>query len=178
MKGFSRARVWLPLLLAVLLLDGCGFHLRGAVSLPLGMEKVYVKAEKPNTELLRELKKRLRFSGASIVGPEEATSVLEVFREEADRNILTLEYTTGQISEFQLEYQVEFEVRTRGGKTLVSRKVVSATRNYTYNRNNVLSMSSEERSLLESMREEVVDDMMRYMQMWARVWDRRAREAQ
>ena len=57
----------LPLLFAVTLaLTACGFHMRGEVILPSGLQRVHVQIADPFSPLKRDLEAALRRGGAKI----------------------------------------------------------------------------------------------------------------
>src|SRR3954470_13934193 len=56
----------LPLLILAALLTACGFHMRGEVTLPSGLQRVHVQIADPFSPLKRDLEAALRRGGATI----------------------------------------------------------------------------------------------------------------
>ena len=74
------------------LLLSCGFHLRGAYSLPESMALTHIEAGKPNSELVRQLKRSLRASDIHLVDKQDqATGILSITEEKQNKRVLSVD---------------------------------------------------------------------------------------
>jgi LPS-assembly lipoprotein len=110
------ARFPLLLLLAVLL-NGCGFHLRGGGDLPAAMRRIYISGL-PEQDLLRmELKSVLTRMGATVTSASDPHAiVLQLSAEDSQRN-LSLN-RTGLALEIDLGYKILYEIKTAKGEVI------------------------------------------------------------
>ena len=92
------------LLLALLFLTACGFHLRGQANMPF--KTLYLNAENPGTLLVADLRRSLEANKVQLVNSaEQADVVLNIVSEIADKQILSLG-SGGRVNEFRLIYRV------------------------------------------------------------------------
>lgn len=145
-------RWWL--LLCILTLTACGFHLRGKVVLPAVMNATYVEGDKFSL-LVRELGSILRQSGANVVTTRsQATAVLKVEKEAESRRVLSVG-TTGKASEYEIYHSVVYSLYDAHGKALVGQQTLSAKRDYQFDENDVLGKANEEEQLREEMQRDL-----------------------
>jgi len=79
-------------LLTTLLLNSCGFHLRGQMAMPF--ESLYLDAANPNTSLIGELRRNLDASRVKLVdSADRAAVVLNIVFEVPDKQVLSLAAT-------------------------------------------------------------------------------------
>lgn len=159
----NSARGWVLPLSASLVLAfsaGCGFRLRGEVTLPPEMSRTYVQGG-PSSELVRQLRARLTASGADVVGEiERAGAVLVIERERWGRRVLSVG-RDAKVAEYELSYSVSFSVRQREAGLLVPSQQVVLVRDYRFDPNNVLGKSDEASLLRDEMRRDMVTTMLR-----------------
>lgn len=160
------ARSWLvragAALLAVALLAGCGFKLRGSDgSYNLPFHSIYVGF--PDTSPLgTELKRNLR-SGDSVViadKPEAAEARLEVVSEARGRQILSLN-NLGRVREYQLTYTLTFRVLDTKGAELLGPTEITLKRNLAFNEQEVLAKEAEANLLYRDMQSDLVQQIIR-----------------
>lgn len=153
---WARAAV---LLLAGALLSGCGFHLRGESLQGGQLGRVYVQS--PDQLVTDELKLFLEDAGATITGNRGAADiVLVVSNESFDKRVLAVDPNTGQDSEFEIDYHVDFSATRRHGKTLLPVQAINLQRDYVFDPAAVLGMSREESVLRDEMRRDAVQQML------------------
>lgn len=156
-----RGRRWLlPLLLLLPLLPACGFHPRGAAPLPSQLSRVAVENVRAGAILRTELATALESAGAKVVaggGPEIPR--VRLLSENTGRRLLSVG-SGGKASEYQVEYQITFEV-LKGGQLLVPPQRVAATRDYPFDRSEPLAMEAQQESLAAELRGLAVDQVVR-----------------
>lgn len=173
MKGERRTHIRgnfssaLLALACVLLLSGCGFHLRGALPLPEVMERTYV-AGGDGSELYYEMENALLNAGAEVVAStEEASAVLTLHSQRLARRVLSVD-TEGRAAEYELALLVLFSLREQTGRVLADRQRISVVRDFSFDPDNVLAKDDEEAVLRREMIRFAVAQMMRQAQSLSR----------
>ncbi len=162
----SRLCLYLCSCIFALLLSACGFHLRGAVTLPPQMERTQLVGIEPRGALAEEITAALENAGARVVAGDAAAQ-LHISGEREARRLLSVG-STGRASEYELTYQFSFELRIpevdETGKAvttvLVPQQTVSLNRDYAFDPNSVLGMGEEEALLVREMRAFAVRQML------------------
>lgn len=158
MQQIASYRGWLALLLA-LLLTACGFHLRGAGSIPT-FESLYVQDGGAPT-IARDLKRALSNSGVKLTSsPEDAQASLELMSEASTKNILSLS-GGGKVREYEILYQVIFRVRETGAELWGEPQTVNLRRDFSYSDSALLAKEAEEARLSTDMRAEAIREVLR-----------------
>ena len=142
------------LLLLFLLLTSCGYHLRGAVEMPEGMENLYL--ENASGRLQQEIRNALRFSNGRIVQtPSEAGIVIKILKEELKTRVLSVS-STGKANQFSLIYKLTFSIYDPSGKLLLANQKVRSQRSYFNDQEEVLAQSNEEQIIRNEMYSQAV----------------------
>ena len=141
---------------------GCGYQLRGAVSLPPGLDAVQV-AGPPEigaalVEVLDSGGVRARSSGGS------AQAVVRLTDERFSRRLLSVDPDTGKEGEFELSYRVTFRVTGPDGEELVPGQTVSLLRDYAFDSAGLLGKNRERRTLHAEMRRDAAGRIARRIQ--------------
>ena len=145
---------------SLLLLSGCGFHLRGEVTLPKVMANTYIQGATPYSDLETDLRRALTVAGARVSSaPQDATAQLQILREDSGRRVLTVT-VHGKAGEYELFYTVEFQLTDAAGKELVPRQRVTLTRDFTFDETELLGKTGEEDLLHREMRHEMVQRIL------------------
>ena len=149
----------LVLALVVLTASGCGYQLRGAVSLPSDLDGIHVTGP---SEIGAALTLVLD-SGGVQVAPDRASAkaVLRLNGEMFDRRVLSVDANTGKEREFELAYQIAFELTRADGEELMPRQTVSLVRDYVFDPNEVLGKSREQAVLHAEMRRDAATQVVR-----------------
>ncbi len=150
---------------ALLLLSGCGFHLRGVgeeQQLPeslssLRLRQVNIEGLSLKREMERALKTQAR---VQVVGEDKSVPVLTLYDERSDTRAISVGRDV-RVSEFLLHYQVGFDVRDASGKELVKRQDVTLQRTFSFDKNAVLAMEREAEEMRARMREDAVQQIIR-----------------
>ncbi len=155
------------LLLVVLLLSGCGFHLRGAVVLPQSMNNTLIVGAS-GSELYYEIENALRNAGGEVAQNMDATtSVLTIHGQGINRKVLSVD-SQGRDAEYELELRLIFSLRDPQGQLLADRETIRVNRDFSFDPDNVLAKSEEEASLRSEMLRQGVEQMMRRLQALSR----------
>ncbi|GAB3261188.1 LPS-assembly lipoprotein LptE [Chitinimonas naiadis] len=147
------------LLLPLLLLSACGFHLRGlGETTPLAFSTLNLAA--PVGGLGDVLNRQLTLrSDLKLVPAKDAEAVLTVEGETIDKQILTVN-KSGRVTEYQLLYRARFKLQQSGRDWIPSTQLL-LRRDYSFDENNVLGKEAEEQILIRDMRSDAAQQIMR-----------------
>lgn len=156
----------LPLLLSLLLLAACGFHLRGSVQLPPELAVISVVDAKPATDIAPTLRRSLTSAGVEV--SDAASMVLQLTAERYGKRVLSVD-SSGRAQEYGLSYSVRFllkKVDAEGGKAAIwlAEESVSLTRDLRFDATAVLGAEGEENQLNAEMRRDAVLQILRRLQ--------------
>ena len=139
-----------------MLVAGCGFHLRGALTTPAEMERTYIASVDRHSLFYRRLRAAMKAAGVQIVeDASAATATFTISIDETDQRVLSVS-ARNVPTEFEVFYTVEYGLDD-GAKSLLEVRSRTLTRNYTYDSTLVLGKAKEE----ELLREAIVDDLVR-----------------
>jgi len=131
------------LVIAILVttLNGCGWHLRGSqtmdVTLPL-----YLQIQSGSAELRRDLTNALESANIKLVDQSRADLRLTIHDENRGRRVLAVN-SSGQVSEYELQYELVFSVSNKAGEILIPKDSILQQRDYQFDNADVLSKSEE-----------------------------------
>ncbi|HED17632.1 MAG TPA: lipoprotein B transmembrane [Gammaproteobacteria bacterium] len=149
-------RLWQPILSLLLVssLVACGYHLRGAVTLPPEMQTTWIQGSS-SSSLVRDLRRNLMASKIKVVSEKtEGAATLSITRDTISRRILSIG-SDGKAREFMLLYEVDYQLKGADGKPVHDLQKVRLQRSYLYDPNDVLAAGQEDATL----RREMVRDM-------------------
>lgn len=139
-----------------MLLGGCGFHLQGGLTPPEEMERTYLAADNRHSPFYRELRSQLLAAGMHLVDdPANATATLSITVDDTDQRVLSVS-ARNVPTEYEVYYSVEYGL-VSGAASLLDRRFMTLTRDYTYDETLVLGKAREEQLL----RDAIVKDLVR-----------------
>ncbi len=148
---------WLFLATLVLLIAGCGFHLRGSQGDFAALPPVLVKGDGAAGA---ELKRALRSGGTSVVeDAAQARLVVTIVNERRDRRASAVG-SAGRVQEYELNYVVRFRVNDPAGAELSPEQSVAVQRVYSFDSTDVNAKSNEEDDLYRGMVFDVVRQIL------------------
>lgn len=140
--------------MSILLMTACGYHLRSGMTLPEGMNNVYVISG--SAPLRKSFKKMLKMINGSLIDSvEEADLVVRILKEKMDAHVLSLN-NTGRMNEVELVYNLEFVLLDGEGNELKEKQELELRRDFFNNQGNVLSANNEEKTIRKEMYDEAV----------------------
>jgi LPS-assembly lipoprotein len=149
--------VWL----FVIVLQGCGFQLRGTLNIPAQWQPVYVSSENAN-EVTQALKQNLESADIQqTVEPSKANLVLKVRNQKLNNRILSVSSTSAKTQEREYISEVELEINDAQGNVLLSKQKLSARRELSMDDRAVLAKSEEEQLLLRELDQELASNIAR-----------------
>jgi len=142
------------ILLAVFLLSGCGYHLRGAYALPGELKKVYLAGG--SGQLRDQFKQIMKASsGELLAAPAGAGIVVKVSGEDFRRRALSLS-SRGKSNEFELLYHLEYELANDKNVALTERIPLEIKREYFNDQQDIMAKDNEESVIRKEMYEQAV----------------------
>jgi LPS-assembly lipoprotein len=148
------------IIIALVPLAGCGFHLRGQEPLPPVVATPFVEAADHYSPLYAALDERLRAAGAQpAANAAAASAVIRLHVDDTGRELLSVT-ADNKPGEYEVYYAAEYSV-TSGATELLARNQVKLTRDYGYDESAVLAKEHEEQFLRVALAEEIADLILR-----------------
>ncbi len=152
----SGVRQLLMGLLVLAVAAGCGFKLRGALSVDLPFKTVYVAGVPETSPFAQVLKSQLRANGIGVV-PEEykdrAQVILRVLGDQQMKTVVAVN-PSGLAREYRLTYRLGFRVEGGNGMELYPATTIELMREISFNPQTpqeVLSKEQEDALLIRDM---------------------------
>lgn len=148
-----------------LALEGCGFHLRGAVKLSPALDRTYVDGVSPYSDLAVLLRQQLRSNGVEVIedNASKATATLHIVHQGIAKRVLSVG-PDGTVREYELNAVISFEVKGHDKKRLLANQTITLTREYIFDPDDVLGKAEEEQLLREDLRKDLVRLMIYRLQ--------------
>jgi LPS-assembly lipoprotein len=154
------------LLLLVLFLSACGFHLRGhgLNETTFAFHSIYlqVPAETPFVSGLRNGLKSYKLELAP--SPQKADLIFQVVSESRDKQILALS-GGGQVNEFELYYRVSFRVYDNQKRDWLPAGQIELQRDFNYDNSQILAMAQEEAQIYQDMYSDAIEQVLRRLSL-------------
>lgn len=145
----------------LVLLSGCGFHLKHSNGLADKYPKIYLQTPSPNGELTRFIKIRLRGAGIQIVNtPADDIAILKVERERRSSRTISLN-VRAQNAEKELSYNLGYSIQSPGYPA--SSFTFNLYRDFLDNSAQALAKSREEELLAKEVRALAADHIITTM---------------
>lgn len=141
-----------------LLSSSCGFSLKGHYYLPESLQTLYLTSTKKFSPLAKQVKLRLSQNQVVVLSefdPKKAE--LKILPEEFQRRTLSL-FPNGQVAEYELIYQVTFEVKLPNKPT--QHFAFELNREFQDDPNNALGKERERELILSELRVLASDRIM------------------
>lgn len=148
-----------PLLL-ILLLSGCGFHLRGMNNVPSWLNNVAIISENDDKQFVSILQSRLE--GANVeVNPEPSRAQYWLIVNEVNlqQQIISVGASTNP-RQYTLTLTVVFVLKTRTGQVINAPGRISISRELILNNNRILGSKDEESILIGEMKQDAVTQII------------------
>jgi LPS-assembly lipoprotein len=143
-----------------LLVAGCGFHLQGRQPLPAQFAYTYVDTKDEQTDFVQDLRKALLAANVKVIRTQgSASATIDVHEDELTERILSVS-ARNIPTEYELTYRVKFSV-VSGGKTLIDKEEISATRDISFTESQLLAKEREQEILRAALARDLVALVMR-----------------
>jgi LPS-assembly lipoprotein len=150
-------RLWI--VVATLLLSACGFHLRGAYSLPF--DTLYID-QPESSEFRAAVKRNIEASTQTRVvdSQKDAQAFLGIVSDTKVKKILSLN-SAGRVREFQLTRTFVFKVTNANGGDYLPQGSIAISREMTFDDATVLSKEGEEELLWRDIQNDLIQQLLR-----------------
>ena len=149
------------ILLSLILLSGCGFHLKHNNGLADKYPKIYIQSSIQNKELVRFVKMRLQGAGVDIVNtPAYDVTILKIGRISSSSRIISL-YVTAENAEEELSYNLDYSIQDSGYPA--QNFSFNLYRDFLEDSEEALAKSREEELLTEEMHSIAADHIIATM---------------
>ncbi len=142
-----------------MLLAACGFHLRGYVDMPDHLKTIYVDPDAPFTPMQRELRSALRMSGVTVQDTAKDVYTLRLLGETYTKDLLIIG-TDGLAKQEQMNLSLRYQIVPPDGEPF-SEQIATTQRDLNIDENQILGQNQEERILLQEMRVDLAQQMLR-----------------
>ena len=158
-KLFSLYRYILLFCLTIALV-GCGFHLRGDISLPPELHTFYLTGTSPYSSLVRQIRQVLKASHITLVdSAEKAPVTLYVLSDKLGTSQTTIG-SSGTLRDYNVTYTVSYTLLDPAGNILVGPLSVSASETITALDNELLENSNKLNQAKRSLQQDVIIKMI------------------
>ena len=171
--GAARGRLAATFCTAVLVLHGCGFHLR---TWDIGdtFDAVHIDTDS-SVDLDQELAQAFRAANVRLVAdPKQADVVVKLSAQRQERRSVSV--TAGRAAEYEMSLQVSFGAETGDGEPLAAASDLRSERVARFDRDNVVGSSEEQALLAAEMRTDLVGRIVRVLGTLSRNLSARAHQ--
>jgi LPS-assembly lipoprotein len=156
------------LLVASLLLAGCGFHLREQAQVPASLKRMHLEIADPGSLLYRDLPAALQRAGAVV--EEQAGSGIATLRipvSTLGSDALSVG-ATARVREYTMRYRVELEAVDAAGTVILPRQTIELSRDYTFDETQALGVAAQEDELRKQLQRDMVQAILRRLEALGR----------
>ncbi|KTD21251.1 LPS assembly lipoprotein LptE [Legionella londiniensis] len=141
-------------------ISGCGFHLRGAIDLPVWLDKVAIINQGVSQELGSLLSEQLEAYKIKVLDDPSLADYWLILEEEAfQQQTLSISSSTTP-RQYQLNYIVRFKLQAAHGKIIIPTTRVMVTRQITINSDRILGSDAEEALTQMEMRRDAANQIL------------------
>ncbi len=147
---------WITLLLTLLILQGCGYHLRQGAELPDSISPIMINGLNINTGFGRELAHRLKSNTVQVTEDrQEANTMLRISNHRHKSRTITVD-GSAKVAQTELKHTLSFDLLDAAGKTLVPKQDLKVVRNYINTEEQKLGKTTEAAQLSKGMQQELI----------------------
>ncbi|KFN41404.1 hypothetical protein N789_05880 [Arenimonas oryziterrae DSM 21050 = YC6267] len=148
------------MIVALLLLAGCGFHPRQQIRLSEAVGPMKVETADPYSQLGVELASSLSRAGATAPVDGVPSASLKITGENWSTIPLSLDQFA-QVREYLTRYRVDFVLQSADGKPLVEAQSIELSREYTYDANASAGSPAEQELIQRELRRDMQAAILR-----------------
>jgi len=139
------------MLAALLVLAGCGFHLRGMTKLPQAMQPLYVDCQSGIPfDLCNQLKASLRRSGIELARSQDHAYVLALTRIQTSQRATAIT-RQATAAAYELRMRVWSRLTAPDGMPVLPEAPVRTSESYQYDESNILGKRREQEALNKTL---------------------------
>ncbi len=155
---------WIPLLLILITLQGCGFHLRGSAVLPASISPLLINGLRQFDDLRIELVQALTSNRVQITEDrKEANAMLRITGHKVKSRTLSVD-RKGKKVEVEISESVQFDVIDSATKILVPKQHFTVSRTYVHTEDQMLGKQRERDIYRKEMRRELANRIVKRLE--------------
>jgi LPS-assembly lipoprotein len=158
---FKTISSYVAILITIVLITACGFHLRGVVDIPF--KTIYVKDNK--TPITQDVIRALKSNGVEVTKEiEKAEVAFEIMSDSNVKRILSLGgggAAAGAVREFELLHVLTFRMRSGKSESWSKTQTIENRRDFSFDDKEILAKTYEEAMLYDAMRQDAVRELIR-----------------
>ncbi|PCJ32328.1 MAG: hypothetical protein COA90_03500 [Gammaproteobacteria bacterium] len=148
-------------LVLMLVIAGCGFHLRGTATLPDSLKTMYVQGINMQRGFGLELKHTLKSNDINVLSAyQKEAAVLTILSNKFERRVLSVG-SDAKVSEYQLHGTVTIKLTDGEHNVLIASDTLEAQRDYQFDKNQVLASDQEQALLRKELEQQLVQSILR-----------------
>lgn len=151
----------IAVVLSATLLSACGWHLRGSLALPEGVDNIYIADSSTSNQgvIALTLANMLKQSNVALAtASADAQYSIHLSNERLDRRAISVGSDT-LASEYELTHEVDYYIAD-GETILAPTTTARVIRSYTYDRDDVISKNEEEDIIRKEMRSNLASQIL------------------
>lgn len=152
------------LLFLALFVSACGFHLRGAVTIPTEIRRLKLSPDDSFEPFQRALRQSLKDNGICLINycDSEKTSVLILSPLVFSERVVAYGYDM-QVNRVTLEMNFCYEVNDAQGRILIPKTKIVVSRDLTINPNAVLATESDRNQVKAELYQDAASQLIRQL---------------
>ncbi len=144
----------------LIVVAGCGFHLRGEAVLPQQLQTLYLQSNNPYGSFTKSLRRSLTASNVALVNSAaEANYTLRILSETITTTSATVSSSTN-VKSNRLLLAVSYAIYDKKGQAIVGPETVTTQETVTLNTTQLLGASHEQQQTEQEMRRNAVGLLM------------------
>lgn len=151
----------------VLMIAGCGFHLRNEARLPPSMQRMHLEIADASGPMARDLVKSLARAGVQVVDKvEPGVAVMKFTANTLATDVLSVG-GTARANEYAIRYHVEFLVEDAAGTALLPKQTIELSRDFTFDATQALGVAAQTDLLTKELQRDMVQTILRRLEALA-----------
>jgi len=150
---------------ALLLLAGCGFHLKGyqQAGSP-DLDGLYIEQQEDQGGLAEQVRQQLLISDVNLAASAaQAKNILRILQERFGQRVISVD-ANGKVLEYELQLQASFSVSKAGQQETPQPQQLELTRQLTFSGSDELSRRSEAQLIRGDMLADMAAQIIRQLQ--------------
>ena len=170
MKILALSKLFICIVLCVLL-SACGFHLRGPVELPPGLNSLYIDSDQPYAPFEQALRTNLEASNINIVNsPSPEAATLKILSRSLTTTLISISTNT-LTTQYNITYTINYQLMDRKNNIIIPNASIGSSNTYSANNNQMLGAANQQNALVDTLRANTVFLLM------SRLGSKQVREA-
>lgn len=148
------------LTILLVLLSGCGFHLRGMLEMPSWLNPIAIVIQHAERELEPLLLEQLKAYHIRVSDDPAQSKVWLIIEDDGFQQQVGSISSSTTPRQYQLFYSIRFKLQYAKGREIIPSRKIIVTRKITINSNRILGSTNEEDLSKDEMRRDAVTQIM------------------